>query len=104
MTTTLDNNGLQFNGGSILGSTNFQNKLINGGFPINQLALTGTVALAARAEEFKPLEEVADASNFSMDLQAIKVEQHVLSGKYAEVQAQIDATAMVNKTKSALGF
>jgi hypothetical protein len=47
MAVTVNDNGILFNGGSVLGNANFQNKIINGGFPINQRAVSGTVVLAA---------------------------------------------------------
>jgi hypothetical protein len=57
---------------------------------------------AARAEEFKPLDELLMRQIPGTDTQAIEAERQNIRDKYAEVQTQIDASLTTDEIKEAL--
>jgi hypothetical protein len=57
---------------------------------------------AARAEEFKPLDEMVMKQIPGTDVQTIESERQAIRDKYAEIQTQIDAATTAEDIKSAL--
>jgi hypothetical protein len=57
---------------------------------------------AARAEEFKPLDEVIAKQIPSADTQAVEVARQEIRNKYAAMQTQIDAAGTVDEIKAAM--
>lgn len=60
------------------------------------------VRRAARAEEFKPLDEVIMKQIPNTDVQAVEVERQAVRDKYAAMQAAIDSAAAVDEIKAAM--
>lgn len=58
----------------------------------------------ARAEEFKPHDEVIMKQIPGVDAQAAEAARQAIRDKYAAMQAQIDAAATPDKIKQALGI
>jgi len=59
---------------------------------------------AARAEEFKPLDEVVMKQIPGTDFVAVEAQRQAVREKYAGIQTQIDAAATTDEIKSALGI
>lgn len=57
---------------------------------------------AARAEEFKPLDEAIMKQLPGTDATAIEVQRQAVRNKYAEIQTQIDAATSPEEIKAAL--
>lgn len=57
---------------------------------------------AARAEEFKPLDEVIMKQIPGIDAAAVEAERQVIREKYTAMQTSIDAAVSVDEIKSAL--
>lgn len=60
------------------------------------------VRRAARAEEFKPLDEVIAKQIPGTDVQTVEVERQAIREKYAAMQADIEAAASVEQIKAAM--
>jgi hypothetical protein len=60
------------------------------------------VRRAARAEEFKPLDEVVMKQIPGADVREVEAARQVIREKYAEIQTQIDAATTAEDIKSAL--
>lgn len=60
------------------------------------------VRRAARAEEFKPLDEVIMKQIPNTDVAAVEVERQAIRTKYAEMQAAIDAASTVEQIKGVM--
>ena len=58
---------------------------------------------AARAEEFKPHDEVIMKQIPGVDAQAVEAARQAIRDKYAAIQTQIDAAATPEEIKAALG-
>jgi hypothetical protein len=58
---------------------------------------------AARAEEFKPHDEVIMKQIPGVDAQASEAARQAIRDKYAVIQTQIDAAATPEEIKAALG-
>ena len=58
---------------------------------------------AARAEEFKPHDEVIMKQIPGVDAQQAEAARQAIRDKYAAMQAQIDAAATPDEIKAALG-
>lgn len=58
---------------------------------------------AARAEEFKPHDEVIMKQIPGVDAQAAEAARQAIRAKYAAIQTQIDAAATPDEIKAALG-
>ena len=58
---------------------------------------------AARAEEFKPHDEVIMKQIPGVDAQASEAARQAIRDKYAAIQTQIDAAATPEEIKAALG-
>ena len=58
---------------------------------------------AARAEEFKPHDEVIMKQIPGVDAQAAEAARQAIRDKYAAIQTQIDAAATPEEIKAALG-
>lgn len=65
-------------------------------------AIAHDVRRAARAEEFKPLDEVIMKQIPNTDVQAVEVERQAVRDKYAAMQAAIDSAATVEQIKEVL--
>lgn len=65
-------------------------------------AIAHDVRRAARAEEFKPLDEVIMKQIPNTDVQAIEVERQAVRDKYAAMQAAIDSAVDVEEIKAAM--
>jgi len=65
-------------------------------------AIAHDVRRAARAEEFKPLDEVIMKQIPNTNVQAVKVERQAIRTKYAEMQAAIDAASTVEQIKGVM--
>lgn len=65
-------------------------------------AIAHDVRRAARAEEFKPLDEVIMKQIPNTDVQAIEAERQAIRDKYAEMQAAIDVAATVEQIKEVM--
>jgi hypothetical protein len=59
---------------------------------------------AARAEEFKPYDEVIMKQIPGVDAQAAETARQTIREKYAAIQADIDAAATPGEIKQALGI
>jgi hypothetical protein len=59
---------------------------------------------SARAEEFKPLDEVIMKQIPGVDVQQVEAARQAIRDKYAVVQAEIDAAATPEEIKAALGL
>lgn len=57
---------------------------------------------AARAEEFKPLDEVIVKQIPNTDVQAVEAARQAIRDKYAAMQTQIDAASTVDEIKAAM--
>lgn len=60
------------------------------------------VRRAARAEEFKPLDEVIMKQIPNTDVASIEVERQAIRDKYAEMQAAIDTASTVEQIKGVM--
>jgi hypothetical protein len=65
-------------------------------------AIAHDVRRAARAEEFKPLDEVIMKQIPNTDVAAVEVERQTIRTKYAEMQAAIDAASTVDQIKEVM--
>ena len=65
-------------------------------------AIAHDVRRAARAEEFKPLDEVIMKQIPNTDVAAVEVERQAIRDKYTEMQAAIDAAATVEQIKEVM--
>lgn len=65
-------------------------------------AIAHDVRRAARAEEFKPLDEVIMKQIPNTDAQAVEAERQAIRAKYAEMQAAIDAASTVAQIKGVM--
>ena len=65
-------------------------------------AIAHDVRRAARAEEFKPLDEVIMKQIPNTDVAAVEVERQAVREKYAEMQAAIDAASTVDQIKEVM--
>lgn len=65
-------------------------------------AIAHDVRRAARAEEFKPLDEVIMKQIPNTDVQAIEVERQSIRDKYAAMQVAIDSAVDVEEIKAAM--
>jgi hypothetical protein len=59
---------------------------------------------AARAEEFKPHDEVIMKQIPGVDAQAAEAARQVIREKYAAMQADIDSVVMLDEIKQVLGI
>lgn len=59
---------------------------------------------SARAEEFKPLDEVIMKQIPGVDVQQVEIARQAIRDKYAVVQAEIDAASTPEEIKAALGL
>lgn len=66
-------------------------------------AIGHDIRRAARAEEFKPYDEVIMKQIPGKDAQAAEAARQAIREKYAAVQAQIDAATTPEEIKAALG-
>lgn len=57
---------------------------------------------AARAEEFKPLDDLIAKQIPGMSIQEIEIQRQAIREKYAEKQVAIDAANTLDKIKEAL--
>jgi len=65
-------------------------------------AIAHDVRRTARAEEFKPLDEVIAKQIPGTDAAAVESERQAIRVKYAAMQAEIDAAATVEQIKAAM--
>ena len=65
-------------------------------------AIAHDMRRAARAEEFKPLDEVIMKQIPNTDVAAVEVERQAIRDKYAEMQAAIDAATTTDEIKEVL--
>lgn len=65
-------------------------------------AIAHDVRRAARAEEFKPLDEVIMKQIPNTDVQAIEAERQSIRDKYAAMQVAIDSAVDVEEIKAAM--
>lgn len=65
-------------------------------------AIAHDVRRAARAEEFKPYDEIIAKQITGADAQAAEAERQAIREKYAAMQAAIDAAADVSAIKVAM--
>ena len=65
-------------------------------------AIAHDVRRAARAEEFKPLDEVIMKQIPNTDVQAVEEQRQAVRDKYAAMQAAIDAAVAVDEIKAAM--
>ena len=65
-------------------------------------AIAHDMRRAARAEEFKPLDEVIMKQIPNTDVQAVEAERQAIRDKYAEMQAAIDAATTTDEIKEVL--
>jgi hypothetical protein len=56
----------------------------------------------ARAEEFKPLDELLMRQIPGTDTEAVEAERQVIRDKYSEIQTRIDASLTTDEIKEAL--
>lgn len=63
-------------------------------------AIAHDVRRAARAEEFKPLDEVIMKQIPNTDVVAVEAERQAIRDKYAEMQDAIDAASTVEQIKN----
>lgn len=67
-------------------------------------AIAHDIRRAARAEEFKPLDEVIMKQIPNTDVQAVEAERQSIRDKYAAMQADIESATSADEIKSALGI
>lgn len=67
-------------------------------------AIGHDVRRAARAEEFKPLDDVIMKQIPNTDVQAIEAQRQEIRDKYATMQAEIEAATNAGEIKTALGI
>lgn len=65
-------------------------------------AIAHDVRRAARAEEFKPLDEVIMKQIPNTDVAAVEVERQAIRDKYAAMQMAIDSAVAVDEIKAAM--
>ena len=65
-------------------------------------AIAHDVRRAARAEEFKPLDEVVMKQIPGTDVQAVEAQRQAIRDKYAEMQTAIDSAVSVEDIKASL--
>lgn len=65
-------------------------------------AIAHEMRRAARAEEFKPYDEVIMKQIPGVDTQAIEAERQAIRDKYAVIQAQIDAATTPEEIKAVI--
>jgi hypothetical protein len=65
-------------------------------------AIAHDVRRAARAEEFKPFDEIIMKQIPGADAQAAEVERQAIRDKYTAMQAAIDAAVAVDEIKAAM--
>lgn len=65
-------------------------------------AIAHDVRRAARAEEFKPLDEVIMKQIPNTDVAAVEVERQAIRDKYAAMQVAIDSAVAVDEIKAAM--
>lgn len=65
-------------------------------------AIAHDVRRAARAEEFKPLDEVIMKQIPNTDVQAVEAERQSIRDKYAAMQVAIDSAVDVEEIKAAM--
>lgn len=65
-------------------------------------AIAHDVRRAARAEEFKPLDEVIMKQIPNTDVQAVEAQRQAVRDKYTEMQAAIDAASTVEQIKGVM--
>lgn len=65
-------------------------------------AIAHDVRRTARAEEFKPLDEIIMKQIPNTDVAAVEVERQAIRDKYAEMQAAIDSAVAVDEIKAAM--
>lgn len=65
-------------------------------------AIAHDVRRAARAEEFKPLDEVIMKQIPNTDVTTVEVERQAIRDKYTEMQAAIDAATTTDEIKEVL--
>lgn len=65
-------------------------------------AIAHDVRRAARAEEFKPLDEVVMKQIPGTDVAAVEVERQAIRDKYATMQSSIDSAVAVDEIKAAM--
>jgi len=56
---------------------------------------------AARAEEFKPFDEIIAKQIPGTDIQSVEAQRQSVRDKYADIQAKIDAANTVDEIKGA---
>lgn len=66
-------------------------------------AIAHDMRRAARAEEFKPHDEVIMKQIPGLDAQVAEAARQAIRDKYAAIQTQIDAAATPEEIKAALG-
>lgn len=65
-------------------------------------AIAHDIRRAARAEEFKPLDEVIAKQIPGADVAAVEAERQAIRDKYAVIQSQIDAASTPEGIKAVL--
>jgi len=65
-------------------------------------AIAHTIRRDARAEEFKPLDEVIMKQIPGTDVAAVEVERQAIREKYATMQAAIDSAQALEEIKAVL--
>lgn len=65
-------------------------------------AIAHDMRRAARAEEFKPLDEVVMKQIPGTDVQAVEAQRQAIRDKYAEMQTAIDSSVSVEDIKASL--
>ena len=65
-------------------------------------AIAHTIRRDARAEEFKPLDEVIMKQIPGTDVAAVEVERQAIREKYATMQAAIDSAQAIEEIKAVL--
>jgi hypothetical protein len=66
-------------------------------------AIAHDLRRAARAEEFKPLDEVIGKHIPGWDMTAAEAGRHLIRKKYADMQLQIENASTIDEIKTALG-
>jgi hypothetical protein len=70
----------------------------------NAKVIAHDIRRSARAEEFKPYDEVIMKQIPGVDAQAAEAARQAIREKYTVIQANIDAAITPNEIKSALGI
>lgn len=60
-------------------------------------AICHDIRRAARAEEFRPLDEVIMKQIPNTDITAVEIERQVIRNKYATIQSDIDAAQTIEQ-------